>query len=479
MVQINFGQREVSCKIVFYGPGMSGKTTNLEIIHQKAPKAAVGEMVSIATETDRTLYFDFMPMDLGQVAGMHTKFMLYTVPGQIYYNATRKLVLQGVDGIIFVADSNPDKMPENLESLQNLRDNIAEMGIPMEDIPIVLQYNKRDLPNALSVADMNAILNPSGGPTFEACARDGKGVFGTLKEVSRLVIEKLNRDHAPAANRRRTAQSLTPAEGGQQAAASAPTPPAAPRPMPPPPPMPPRQAAPAPQPQPQRGNSGAQPNLPQRGNSGAQAQLPPQRPTAPSGANSMSPPRQAPPPPAPAPARNAPKPAAPILAANDPKQKHLDKAKPAPLNQRGAAPVNLGNTDPTLKRYQETRKSGGVGKIILWLIIGLFVAFVVVAVLAFVSPAVARLLPLSVQERIEAFKNAGGPPAAAPGAAAPAPRTVVPPVPAAPAPAVPAEVPGAVVPPAPDAHAAPAAEPAGAVPAVAPIEPAAGAPNGQ
>src|SRR3954468_23070137 len=190
MVQINFGQREVSCKVVFYGPGMSGKTTNLEIIHKKAPKDAVGEMVSIATETDRTLYFDFLPLDLGQVAGMRTKFQLYTVPGQIYYNATRKLVLQGVDGVIFVADSTPEKMAENLESLQNLRDNLAEMSLNVEDVPLVLQYNKRDLPNALSVADMNAQLNPTNAPAFEACARDGKGVFATLKEVSRLVIEK-------------------------------------------------------------------------------------------------------------------------------------------------------------------------------------------------------------------------------------------------------------------------------------------------
>ena len=196
MVQINFGQREVSCKIVFYGPGMSGKTTNLEVIHQKAPKQAVGEMVSIATETDRTLYFDFMPMDLGQVAGMHTKFMLYTVPGQIYYNATRKLVLQGVDGIIFVADSDPNKMSENLESLQNLRDNLAEMGLALEDIPLVLQYNKRDLPGAMPVPDMNAQMNPMGVPTFEACARDGRGVFGTLKEVG--YDGMLMPDHVPS-----------------------------------------------------------------------------------------------------------------------------------------------------------------------------------------------------------------------------------------------------------------------------------------
>ena len=209
MVQINFGQREVSCKVVFYGPGMSGKTTNLEIIHKKAPKEAVGEMVSIATETDRTLYFDFLPLDLGQVAGMRTRFQLYTVPGQIYYNATRKLVLQGVDGVIFVADSSPEKMPENLESLQNLRDNLAEMSLTIDDVPLVIQYNKRDLPNAMSVADLNAQLNPMGVPTHEGVAREGKGVFATLKEISRLVIEKLNKEHAPAANRRRTNTSLT------------------------------------------------------------------------------------------------------------------------------------------------------------------------------------------------------------------------------------------------------------------------------
>ena len=173
---------------------LSGKTTNLEIIHKKAPKDAVGEMVSIATETDRTLYFDFLPLDLGQVAGMRTRFQLYTVPGQIYYNATRKLVLQGVDGVIFVADSSPDKMAENLESLQNLRDNLAEMNLTIDDIPLVLQYNKRDLPQAMSVADINAQLNPMGAPVFEGVAREGKGVFATLKEISRLVIEKLNKD---------------------------------------------------------------------------------------------------------------------------------------------------------------------------------------------------------------------------------------------------------------------------------------------
>ena len=213
MVQINFGQREVSCKVVFYGPGMSGKTTNLEIIHKKAPKDAVGEMVSIATETDRTLYFDFLPLDLGQVAGMRTRFQLYTVPGQIYYNATRKLVLQGVDGVIFVADSSPEKMAENLESLQNLRDNLAEMNLTIDDIPLVLQYNKRDLPQAMSIADINAQLNPMGAPVFE----------------------KLNKEHAPAANRRRTntglgAPAATPPAQPTAPSAPAPKPVSAPAP---------------------------------------------------------------------------------------------------------------------------------------------------------------------------------------------------------------------------------------------------------
>src|SRR5580704_15295981 len=244
MVLINFGQREVSCKVVFYGPGMSGKTTNLEIIHKKAPKDAVGEMVSIATETDRTLYFDFVPLDLGQVAGMRTKFQLYTVPGQIYYNSTRKLVLQGVDGVVFVADSSPEKMAENLESLQNLQDNLAKLRLRLEDMPLVIQYNKRDLPTAMPTAEMDAQLNSMKAPTFEAVARDGKGVFATLKEISRLVIEKLNKEGGPAATRRRTASTLetttakSPSGGSpvQAAASSMATPSGASRipPMPPP-----------------------------------------------------------------------------------------------------------------------------------------------------------------------------------------------------------------------------------------------------
>jgi len=203
MVQINFALREVNCKIVYYGPGMSGKTTNLEIVHKKAPESNKGELTSIATEGDRTLFFDFMPLDLGMIAGMRTRFQLYTVPGQVYYNSTRKLVLQGVDGIVFVADSSEGKMDENLESLENLKNNLAEYGKDIREIPLVLQYNKRDLPDALSVEALNAKLNAWGVPYFEAVAITGEGVFPTLKCLSGMVLETLNRDHreAPAAPR--------------------------------------------------------------------------------------------------------------------------------------------------------------------------------------------------------------------------------------------------------------------------------------
>ena len=194
MVQINFGQREVNCKVVYYGPAMAGKTTNIEWIHQHSPQAHVGDLVSITTtETDRTLYFDFLPLDLGLVSGMRTKFKLYTVPGQVYYNATRKLVLQGSDGVIFVADSRPERMNDNVEALMNLRMNLDELGLPIERLPLVLQYNLRDLPNAMTVRDMDARLNPKGFlPVYSGIARDGTGVFACLMEVSRSVIDKLN-----------------------------------------------------------------------------------------------------------------------------------------------------------------------------------------------------------------------------------------------------------------------------------------------
>lgn len=382
MVQINFGQREVSCKVVFYGPGMSGKTTNLEIIHKKAPKDAVGEMVSIATETDRTLYFDFLPLDLGQVAGMRTKFQLYTVPGQIYYNATRKLVLQGVDGVIFVADSNPDKMAENLESFNNLKDNLAEMGLTVDDVPVVIQYNKRDLPNALSVADLNAQMNPGNFPTHEACARDGKGVFATLKEISRLVIEKLNKEHAPAANRRRTASNLTPVQPASatpipapQALAAAPAAPAAPRAAPP------SIARPAP----------AQPAPPSRPAMAPLAPPGPPRPVPPNpSANRKAPPMVSP--------RSTPTAGNPVL--EDPKNKHLAKAKPPALDNRASANTapNVGSTDPSLRTYQDRRASGGGAFKALLLVVIVVVVFV--ALVLFVKPvreAVRPLFPSGIQ----------------------------------------------------------------------------------
>lgn len=193
MVQINFALKEVNCKVVFYGPGMSGKTTNLEIVHQKAPEENKGELTSISTDGDRTLFFDFMPLDLGNVAGMRTKFQLYTVPGQVYYNSTRKLVLQGVDGVIFVADSDPEKMDENVESYANLIENLAEYGKDIRELPHVIQYNKRDLPNAMPVAEIDKILNKFGVPTFEAVAYTGEGVFPTLKTLAAMVLESIEK----------------------------------------------------------------------------------------------------------------------------------------------------------------------------------------------------------------------------------------------------------------------------------------------
>jgi hypothetical protein len=193
MVQINFALKEVNCKVVYYGPGLSGKTTNLEVVHSKAPTSNVGELTSIATEGDRTLFFDFLPLNLGQVAGMTTKFQIYTVPGQVYYNSTRKLVLQGADGIVFVADSRKGKMDENLESLSNLEENLKEYGMDIHNMPIVLQYNKRDLPDIYTVEEMEEKMNRFNAPYFEAVAVTGEGVFPTLKKLSSMVLESLNR----------------------------------------------------------------------------------------------------------------------------------------------------------------------------------------------------------------------------------------------------------------------------------------------
>lgn len=217
MVQINFSLKEVNCKVVYYGPGLSGKTTNLEVVHAKAPVASVGELTSIATEGDRTLFFDFLPLNLGQVAGMKTKFQIYTVPGQVYYNSTRKLVLQGSDGIVFVADSKRGKMEENLESLNNLKENLEEYGMDISTTPIVLQYNKRDLPEVYTIEEMQQALNPWNTAYYEAVARDGVGVFPTLKKLAAMVLESLNQQHgggAPAPAPAAAAASRTPVAAG-------------------------------------------------------------------------------------------------------------------------------------------------------------------------------------------------------------------------------------------------------------------------
>ena len=190
MVSINYSAREVCCKIVYYGPGLSGKTTNLQYVHDKVPDGTRGKLISLATEADRTLYFDFLPINIGSINGFQAKFQLYTVPGQVYYNATRKLVLRGVDGVVFVADSQPDKMDENIESLANLEENLAEYGYDIDSIPFVIQYNKRDLPGVLTVEELEAKLNPRGWASFEASATIGNGVFDTLKLVIKLVLEK-------------------------------------------------------------------------------------------------------------------------------------------------------------------------------------------------------------------------------------------------------------------------------------------------
>jgi hypothetical protein len=194
MVVVSYSGREINAKIVYYGPGLSGKTTNLEKIYDSVPESNRGRMVSMKTQTDRTLFFDLLPLDLGELSGMKTRFLLYTVPGQVYYNATRKLVLKGVDALVFVADSSPDKMAENRESLTNLEQNLKSYGLDLKSIPWVMQFNKRDLPEALPTAQMNKELNRWNVPTFEAQAANGTGVFETLRGVSKLLLSKISKD---------------------------------------------------------------------------------------------------------------------------------------------------------------------------------------------------------------------------------------------------------------------------------------------
>jgi signal recognition particle receptor subunit beta len=220
---INYSSREINCKLVYYGPGLCGKTTNLQYIYNKTKPDAKGKMISLATETERTLFFDFLPLSLGEIRGFRTRFHLYTVPGQVFYDASRKLILKGVDGVCFVADSQMERMEANIESLENLRENLTEQGYDLDKLPYVIQYNKRDLPNAAPIADLDAALNPGwvvddperqkptpdpyrpgeylvrevdGAwvervPTFEGVAVRGEGVFDTLKAVSKLVLKTL------------------------------------------------------------------------------------------------------------------------------------------------------------------------------------------------------------------------------------------------------------------------------------------------
>jgi len=211
MVQINFAQKQVNAKIVYYGPGMSGKTTNLEVVHQRAPSPNRGDLTSISTDGDRTLFFDFMPLDLGTVAGMRTCFQIYTVPGQVYYNSTRKLVLQGVDGVVFVADSSAAMVQENLESLKNLEQNLNEYGKSLASLPHIIQFNKRDLPDALPVEELQKLLNAHNAPCIEAIANTGQGVFPTLKALASRVLETIHTGARGAPGTGGTAAPAAPA----------------------------------------------------------------------------------------------------------------------------------------------------------------------------------------------------------------------------------------------------------------------------
>jgi signal recognition particle receptor subunit beta len=190
---INYSSREINCKIVYYGPGLCGKTTNLQYIYAKTNPEAKGKMISLATETERTLFFDFLPLSLGEIRGFRTRFHLYTVPGQVFYDASRKLILKGVDGVVFVADSQIERMEANIESLDNLRSNLVEQGYNLDKLPYVVQYNKRDLPNVAPTQELRELLNPTNVPEYDAVATTGQGVFDTLKAVAKLVLTELKR----------------------------------------------------------------------------------------------------------------------------------------------------------------------------------------------------------------------------------------------------------------------------------------------
>jgi mutual gliding-motility protein MglA len=192
MSMINYANREINCKLVYYGPGLGGKTTNLEYVYTKVQPETRGKLISLATETERTLFFDFLPVDLGAIRGFRTRFHLYTVPGQVYYNASRRLILKGVDGVVFVADSQIERMDANFASMQNLFENLADYGYDPDRLPVVVQYNKRDLSNVVGVNELRSQLNPLGWPEFEAVAVQGVGVFDTLRAAGKLVLKSLS-----------------------------------------------------------------------------------------------------------------------------------------------------------------------------------------------------------------------------------------------------------------------------------------------
>jgi mutual gliding-motility protein MglA len=192
MTFINYAAREINCKIVYYGPGLCGKTTNIQFIYDKTGTGAKGKLISLATESERTLFFDFLPIELGTIRGFRTRFHLYTVPGQVFYDASRKLILKGVDGVVFVADSQEARMDANIESIRNLKENLREHGVAMDKVPYVLQINKRDLPTAVAVPEIEKALRIKDEPVFEAVASRGTGVFETLKAVVKSVLMDLN-----------------------------------------------------------------------------------------------------------------------------------------------------------------------------------------------------------------------------------------------------------------------------------------------
>jgi signal recognition particle receptor subunit beta len=192
MSLINYASREINCKIVYYGPGLCGKTTNIKYVFSKVAPESRGKLISLATELDRTLFFDFLPLNLGTIKGFKVRFHLYTVPGQVYYNASRRLILKGMDGLVFVADSQADRLEDNIDSLRNLHQNLESHNMQLNGLPFVLQYNKRDLPEISPVDELDRILNNKGVPSYEAVASQGIGVFDTLKEVSKLVLRVLS-----------------------------------------------------------------------------------------------------------------------------------------------------------------------------------------------------------------------------------------------------------------------------------------------